>query len=362
MRKFLEKFFKLDCDLSIWVEENDLGQEKTVYHQHNSYSVKIPKEIHKVVTLRLRGLGKTRLYKTGDLLLHVWLNKGEDERVSLWLPETAARSGTNKQLLTEDGIITVVIPPRSRHGLTIRLKGLGMRPGLEWNAPRLPQARRGNLLVKLFVYPDKITPIYGSFDALSTDNMVLEGWVYRKFDEVIRKLGRPVLPDCLLRADEIAELFNARGWRSIFNKLVDQFGLARLPIELESSAITSMPGRCERTTTSQGNGSTSYAYKVVIKQQFLENPFAIAAILAHELCHVVYTEKIDETPKTASYMSKSEQAKLEEERTVDLLVFIYQLGEFQLRVARDTRLTLGYFNQEVFDRIQVIVSRKSNTI
>ena len=50
--------------------------------------------------------------------------------------------------------------------------------------------------------------------------------------------------------------------------------------------------------------------------------------------------------------------KLNEEQTVDLLVFMYRMGEFQLRFARDQHLTLGYFNQDVFDRMQVIVSRK----
>jgi hypothetical protein len=54
----------------------------------------------------------------------------------------------------------------------------------------------------------------------------------------------------------------------------------------------------------------------------------------------------------------SKEAALEAERTVDLLVFLFKMGEFQLRVARDKRLTLGYFDQEVFERIQVIVSRK----
>jgi hypothetical protein len=51
---------------------------------------------------------------------------------------------------------------------------------------------------------------------------------------------------------------------------------------------------------------------------------------------------------------------LEEEHTVDLLVFMFKIGEFQLRVARDKRLTFGYFNQEVFERMQVIVSKKLN--
>ena len=53
-----------------------------------------------------------------------------------------------------------------------------------------------------------------------------------------------------------------------------------------------------------------------------------------------------------------ERDRLDVERTVDLLVFMFKIGEFQLRTSRDKRLTLGYFNQRVFERIQVIASRK----
>ena len=74
-----------------------------------------------------------------------------------------------------------------------------------------------------------------------------------------------------------------------------------------------------------------------------------------------YAERLDSTPVSTGSQIKSDQATLEEERTVDLLVFMFKIGEFQLRVARDTRLTLGYFNQEIFERIQVIVSRKLNS-
>jgi hypothetical protein len=49
---------------------------------------------------------------------------------------------------------------------------------------------------------------------------------------------------------------------------------------------------------------------------------------------------------------------LQFERTIDLLVVMFKLGEFQIRTSRDKRLTLGYFNQEVFERMQVIVARK----
>jgi len=97
---------------------------------------------------------------------------------------------------------------------------------------------------------------------------------------------------------------------------------------------------------------------VNLAAEFLDNPFSIAAILAHELGHVIYSERIEDEPKTVGMRLKSDEGTLDEERSVDLLAFLFRIGEFQLRVARDKRLTLGYFDQEIFERIQIIVSKK----
>jgi hypothetical protein len=191
--------------------------------------------------------------------------------------------------------------------------------------------------------------------------MASEGWVYRKFDEVIRKLGKSSLPVDPIQASTIADLFNEGGWTSIFSALVDHLRLTHVKIKLTMSASIPLPGSCERTAVVHNNALVGYNYRITIKEQFLDNPFFIAAIMSHELCHVVYSERIDDTPKSVGYVIKTEKAALEEERAVDLLVFMFKIGEFQLRVARDKRLTLGYFNQEVFERIQVIASRKLNS-
>ena len=361
MKNFLDRIFRLDDERSIWVEEEDLGKEKALYHKNKCYFVKIPDNIDKEITLRLRGFGKTRRNKTGDLFLHIWLNKGEDIIKSLWLSETSARNGADKRLLLDGKAITMIIPPKSYDGLTIRLKGCGREGNFSPRAPALHFKKRGNALVKLNVYPDNITPKYGSFESLSTDNMALEGWVYRKYDKVISKIGRSSLPAHAIQACAIADMFNEWGWKSIFDALVDNLKLSHLGIELTTSASISVPGFCEKTAAVKDNKFVGYNYKITINHRFLDNPFSITAILAHELCHVVYSERIDETPKTIGYVLKTEKAKLEEERTVDLLVFMFKIGEFQLRVARDKRLTIGYFNQEVFDRVQVIVSNKLNS-
>jgi hypothetical protein len=362
MGGFWDRIFRLDQELSIWVEEEELGQEKLIHHKGKRYRVKIPQQVNRHITLCLRGIGKTRFGKTGDLFLHVWLNRGRDVRKRLWLSETSATYGAEKKLLTGGKKIKMVIPPGSHHGLTIRLRGLGALPRFGRSAPALDGANRGSLLVKLMVYPDRITPRYGSFGVLSTEHMALEGWVYRKFDEVIGKLGRSSLPVDPIQASAIADLFNEKGWTSIFDALVEHLGLPRSKVFLSKSASLSRPGKCERTPIVHDNTVVGDKYRITIKQDFLDSPFAIAAILAHELCHVVYCEKIDDGRELGGYVPKSEEATLEEERTVDLLVFMFKLGEFQLRVARDRRLSLGYFNQEIFERIQVIVSRKLGSL
>jgi hypothetical protein len=360
MKKLWDSIFSLDRESSIWVEEEDIGKEKIFFYKQHPYFAKIPEDLKGGATLYLRGQGKTFGNRTGNFILHVWLNKGEDGRKSLWLPESSARNGTDKKLFTGEKIITMVIPPKSYDGLTIRLKGFGREPISSPRTPALEKKKRGNLLVKLCVYPDYIPPNYGSFDSLSTENMALEGWVYRRFDEIVRKIGWSSFRVKPIRAKEVADLFNESGWRSIFHALLDHLNLVSLNIKLTTSDSISNPGCCEKIPDVKDNKLVGYYYRITINEKFLDNPFSITAILAHELCHIVYAERIDAT-SMAGNVIKTDKRTLEDERSIDLLVFMFKIGEFQLRVARDKNLTLGYFNQEIFERIQVIASKKLNS-
>lgn len=357
LRRLWNAVFTLDEERTIWVEEEDLGNEKPLYHKNRRYFVKIPKNIDRNLTLRLHGLGKKRLGKTGNLFLHVWVNKGEDIEKDLWLSETSARLGADKKLIVESEKLTLIVPPRSHHGLSIRVKGHGAESLYTRNAP-IPKRKRGNLFVKLFVYQDNVTPQYGSFDSLSTEDMALEGWVYRKIDEAFKKVGKSDFRAPPVRAEQIADLFNEQGWKGIYQTLIRHLNLTGLRINVGTSPSIPEPGRCERTVSLHNNTPIAYNHVITINDQFLNNPFTVAAILAHELCHVVFAEKIEGLPSFPEQMNKSEKERLEEEHTVDLLVFLFNIGEFQLRVVRDSRLSLGYFHQEIFERMQVIVSKK----
>jgi hypothetical protein len=363
MKRFWDRIFSLDYETSFWVEEEDLGKEKVIvfFHNQRPFVTKIPQDIKGETTLYLKGRGKTFGNKTGDLILHIWLNRGEDDRKSLWLSESSAKQGTEKKLFTGEKVITIVIPPRSYDGLTIRLKSYGREQAANRRAPTLKKKRRGNLYVKLCVFPDRVPPNYGSFDTLSTENMVLEGWVYRRFDEIVDKIGRSFFNAKLIQAELVADLFNESGWRGIFHALVQHLNLDSLDIRVMPSATIPNPGNCQKTANVKDNRFLGYYYKIMINEEFLDNPFSIAAILAHELCHVVYAERIDPTSMAGNVL-KTDKGKLDDERSVDLLVFMFKIGEFQLRVARDEQLTFGYFNQEIFERIQVIASKKLNSI
>jgi hypothetical protein len=51
-----------------------------------------------------------------------------------------------------------------------------------------------------------------------------------------------------------------------------------------------------------------------------------------------------------------QQVSWEEELTVDLLVLLHGLGEFQMRVARQEHFSLGYFSQDNFERMHHIIA------
>jgi hypothetical protein len=358
MAHLWETFIGLDDKNSILVEVEDLGKEKMFEHRHKQYYVKIPPRIRGSLTLRLKGLGRKRFKKTGDLFLKLWLNKGEDVCENLWVSDFDARYGAEKRLYANNANIIVLVPPNSYHGLTLRLKGLGNRPGFFRNV-EFKNLKRGNLFVKLMLYPEIIQPKYGSFESLTTDDMVQEGWIYRKIDEIFEKVGHSAFPDRPIQAVSVADEFNALGWRGVFSLLKKHLYLECKDIQVKISTRISEPGLCEYKGVVEKDNSKQFNYVISLNHRYINNPFSTAAILAHELCHVVYFERIATVNNFDS--NKSRESKLEDEHTVDLLTCMYKLGEFQLRAARELRITFGYFRQELFERMQVITAKKLNT-
>jgi hypothetical protein len=359
MKKLWDRFWQLDEEKSIWIEESDLGYEVPIQHKSRRYYIKMPRINENKFTLRLAKLGKQRGKDHGNLYLHVWLNKGAEARQHLWISDREAQDGAEKKLALSHRKITMLIPPKSHQGLTFRLRGLGAETQVEKDAPPLLDKKRGDLLVELRVYPEHITPQYGSFNNLSTEDMHLEGWAYKTIDEILRNIGKHTFPTHPLTACVVADTFNEQGWQGIFHTLVEHLQLSRLDIRLNPSHEIPNPGSCEKKTIRLENGSTQTYYQITIQDIYIDRPFFVAAILAHELCHVVYFEYVHDRIDPYGLPQKQQAEMVTEmEHTVDLLVFMYKLGEFQLRIDRESGLKFGYFHQELFERFQTIVEKK----
>ncbi len=115
----------LNEQLSILVEEDELGEYKTIFHREKEISIRVPKENDRKFTVCYKGLGRKKGNQTGNLLVHVWVNRGEDANRILWLPESSARNGTAKTLSFSRRMIQVAVPKSSCDGSIITVEGQG---------------------------------------------------------------------------------------------------------------------------------------------------------------------------------------------------------------------------------------------
>ena len=341
----------LDDQLSILVEEEELGEYKTIFHREKQVAIRVPKEKNRKFTVCYKGLGRKKGNQTGNLLVHVWVNKGEDANAILWLSESSARNGATKTLSFMRRTIQVVVPKGSSDGSIIAVEGQGKEAEFP-ESISCSNRERGDLFVTLRTYLDYIFLRCRPFDSLDTDDMALEGWVYLKIDEIVSKIGQSILSVQPVIADTIADIFNESGLMGVFSTLVNHFQLSNRNITLEVSDSISRPGKCEPSCI---DGKSRY--EILIDRTFVHHPFTVAAILAHELAHIVYLENLAslhfQSNADLPHLLKDKQ-DCEGELTVDLLVFMYKLGGFQIRVSRDRMITMGYFRQDQFDRIYVI--------
>src|ERR1041384_990117 len=117
----------LDEERSLWITEEQLGSLRTLKHRGRRVRFRVPKEVAGNVTLRFKGYGKSQNGTTGDLLLHVLVDRGQDVEVSLWLSERDARAGAQKNLCHHKRRVPVPIPRVTLAGQAVRVQGRGKR-------------------------------------------------------------------------------------------------------------------------------------------------------------------------------------------------------------------------------------------
>jgi hypothetical protein len=284
------------------------------------------------------------------------MNQGNDVHRELWVAEQAANDSARRKLRFGEQLLPIHIPAGSRHDDVIRLPGFGRKAPFSWSAP-FRSRQNGDLLVALQVFPDAVTPAIPSPNPLDPGDQQLETWIRAKYEWAKRKLGEHVTTPGRLPAAAIAELFNQHGWRGVTEALEPHLNAHRYKVTICPSRSIAAAGQCKPNWVMCGQDIVERSYKILIHENYLNNPFCVAAILAHELCHVLYAERLRDGAFHSYEPSVMQEVSREEELTVDLLVFLHGLGEFQMRVARQENFTLGYFSQDNFERMQRIITR-----
>ena len=337
---------------TIWMSERRLGTVQTLRHRGQKIQYRVPPGIDRNITLRFKGIGRTRKQEPADFLLRIEIDRGQNLEAALWLTQSQASTGAQKRLRLRKKTLTVQVPPSSVDGQVLRLQGMGQKSRYRFGL-LLFGRKRGELWVTLHVFPDRVFPNYRSADQLEVEELALEGWIYRRSDEIMRILPKSPLTVPPFTATKVCDIFGENGWEAVGWALVEHLGLESEPIFFWSSNSQSVPGHCETKITNGRAGR----YNITIASAYLGSPFAVVAILAHELCHVIEMRHLRRGSLSEKLLG---QKLLEMERTVDLLVYLYSLGEFQLRFASQSRVTLGYFNQDCFERLYTLASRKRN--
>jgi len=168
----------------------------------------------------------------------------------------------------------------------------------------------------------------------------------------------------MVHVNKVVEAYNHKGVEGVFY-LLKSYLKIRYHVKLSICNAINEPGRCLckiTKSTLRDNYSnitstkTYYSdYEIMINQKYINNPFFVASILAHELCHIVYNTYLAETENgsTGFYYRNSwgvDDSTTEMEQTVDVLTFVLGLGEFRIR-AKGYGVYMGYLQEPIFNNL-----------
>ncbi|MGB7537032.1 MAG: hypothetical protein WBM17_00690 [Anaerolineales bacterium] len=94
MDSIIGKLLNVDIEKTLYISRNEIGKEITVLSDNRQYRAKIPPNVKNNITLTMSKSGKKQLGVIGDLILHIWVNQGEDIYKNIWVSDTLARKVT----------------------------------------------------------------------------------------------------------------------------------------------------------------------------------------------------------------------------------------------------------------------------
>jgi DnaJ-class molecular chaperone len=158
-------------DIELSFQESVFGTERKVVINskvvnQKEVSITVPPGIDEGQMIRLSGMGETLegglpgdLYVKVHVRKHPYLRKeGYNLIMDLRVLLTEALLGTEKEIATLDGEVTLKVPAGTKHGTILRIKGKGVPTGGYTSVADSASGKRGDLYVRVMVQmPEKLS-------------------------------------------------------------------------------------------------------------------------------------------------------------------------------------------------------------
>ena len=280
----------------------------------------------------------------------------------IWVSDQVAASGGTVEVPVGNRTLSVKIPPDAK-GRRLRLRKGGELPLLR----RLLQYDRPDTLLRIRTYDGNVNVLPVSVLDTDTEVLTCQAKISRHVDwlETSRRVhyewvsDRFELHKAELSFDSVAQAYNRGGNKHVLTRIHEHLGSCGdvelgAPQELSGDDV----GRCEIERTEWQDSLTGLSrdetrrYRIVYDERFESNLPMVAAILSHELCHVVYDIYYDRAAtyfRTSSPSAPSPDEIQEMEERVDTLVCMTGLSRFQIAASRETGRAIGYYPQQAFE-------------
>ncbi len=350
---------------TVWIDDRDIGRRRSIRVDGRTVAFIVPSFEGPTHELRLPGAGRTTVARTGHVLLTLRRIRGETQSRNVWISADERASGTYIDVRTSAGVLKVRVPPGHPAGRILRLREAGPLPDAGTHEPP-PSTRRGDVLLRVLYYTPVLQLRQSSPDELTTEQLALEAMARRRFDEFAKAIPAHFLSKPPLPVARVVDAFNLDGWTAVCACVIGHLEMAAYSIDPPTAE--SLPprtaGRCESAVFRPSGRMT---HRIAIDIGLIESPFAVAAVCAHELCHVISNEHLrshESIAKRGVILEGSAvgSADIEqEEQRVDFMVCCVGLGHFQVYTRRTAEIHMGYYDQQLFERLIGVAMRLTNT-
>lgn len=371
MKKFKEiigKMIDKTGFANTWLTPDEILQGSFIYKTGDKkYKINLP-----VITSgKLHKLRIVTKHNENSIekIIRVRYNKGKTVAKNCWIGKNSLTQSYETVIRVGNRVIKFKVDENANQTYKQKLCSLGILPKISLFSI-FRKKYRGDVIVKFHTYDDTLKVFVPKYESLSNTDLLDEKLGKSKINSLVKSNSNLFDPKKSLENkidnEELVRQFNIYGVKGVF-KTIKNHVLKGVKVKFSINPGLIEPGVCKsviKTTTCYGPYSALPTvskeftkFHIEINPSYIHNPFVAAAVISHELCHVINNRYLNSHygsgfafSSFSEYSKYSNFDKTDEEKTVEVLTIINGLGEYQLRACTFGYI-MGYFSPKVFLRL-----------